>query len=113
MVKHSLLALAMQIAVWFLTKDMWLGAVAGSMFFMGREVAQNEYRWMKANGTNRDTTPWYIGFTPEAWHAKAVQDAFVPAIIVFGLAYTDIFNNFGSLGFGTWDIFDKIKGLIG
>lgn len=46
----------------------------GAAFYMGRELAQAEYRYIQANGGQRDEVPWYCGFLPEAWNKKGVLD---------------------------------------
>ena len=47
-------------------------------FYMGREHAQAEYRWLTARDMKRSLAPWWIGFSPDAWDAKAVLDFALP-----------------------------------
>lgn len=65
----------------------WL-AVA---FFIGREIAQSEYRYIEANSGKRYKCPWYCGFLPSAWTLKGLLDWALPLII------TIIYNSFLTL----------------
>ena len=65
-----------------------LGWLAGSAFYLGREVSQAEYRWMEAAGKNRAEMPWYEGFKIWKWCDKSIWlDLIIPTtagmIIVF------------------------------
>lgn len=53
----------------------------GAAFYMGRELAQAEYRYIQANGGQRDEVPWYCGFLPEAWNKKGVLDWVGPLVL--------------------------------
>ena len=55
----------------------WL-AVA---FFIGREHAQAEYRYIQTHGGKRYNCPWYCGFIPSAWDIKSILDWVLPAIV--------------------------------
>ena len=49
---------------------LWAAAAAGSAFFLGRELAQAEYRYIKANGGSRYSTPLWPGIAslhPRWW----------------------------------------------
>lgn len=50
-------------------------------FFLGREIAQAEYRYIQANGGKRYDCPWYCGMIPSAWTLKSVLDWLLPMII--------------------------------
>jgi len=47
-------------------------------FYLGREVAQAEYRWIEYHGGKRVNCPWWCGFLPGAWNAKSVTDWAAP-----------------------------------
>jgi len=47
-------------------------------FYLGREVAQAEYRYIEAHGGQRAACPWWCGFAPSAWTAKAMTDWLLP-----------------------------------
>lgn len=65
-----------------LTTGNWrLPAVATSMFFIGREITQAEYRWIAAFGDGRRANmPWWGGFDPAAWTQKALLDMLLPVL---------------------------------
>jgi len=50
-------------------------------FYIGREVAQAEERWLKANNLKRSLAPWWCGFKPEAWNAKGILDWLLPLFV--------------------------------
>lgn len=50
-------------------------------FFIGRELAQSEYRYIEANGGKRYECPWYCGLIPSAWTLKGLLDWVLPLII--------------------------------
>ena len=51
-------------------------------FYIGREHAQAEYRYIEAHGRKRANCPWWCGFMPEAWTMKGVMDFLLPTIVV-------------------------------
>jgi hypothetical protein len=67
-VYHALLALAAQTAIGLLTGNWWAGAAFGAAFYLGREHAQAEYRWIKEFGDGkRSNMPAWGGFDPRVW----------------------------------------------
>ena len=58
-------------------------ACAGS--FLGREIAQAEYRYIKAHGGKRADCPWHCGFMPSAWTFKALMDWLLPMIVAVAI----------------------------
>ena len=50
-------------------------------FYIGREHAQAEYRYIEAHGRKRANCPWWCGFMPEAWTMKGVMDFLLPIIV--------------------------------
>lgn len=50
-------------------------------FFIGRELAQAEYRYIKTHGGKRANCPWYCGFLPSAWTLKSLLDWVLPLIV--------------------------------
>jgi len=88
MLTHTLIALALQlICAWF-TSDLWLGAAIGTAFYVGRELAQAEYRIIYTHyGRKRANAPWWCGFDRRAWTVKGVADWAVPSVIVFFFAW--------------------------
>ena len=88
-VYHALLALAAQTAIGLLTGNWWAGAAFGAAFYLGREHAQAEHRWIKSFGDGRRSNmPWYGGFDYRVWRGQyaAWLDWLVPAVAVVGVA---------------------------
>lgn len=50
-------------------------------FYLGREHAQAEYRYIEAHGGSRDKCPMWCGFLPEAWTDKGLLDFLFPLAI--------------------------------
>ena len=80
MVKHTIIAVALQlICAWF-TADWWMGAAIGAAFYIGRELAQAEYRIIYTHyNRKRANAPWWCGFDRRAWTVKGMLDWIVPA----------------------------------
>lgn len=56
----------------------WLCAA----FFVGREHAQAEYRWIDAyGGGQRANMPWWGGFDPKVWNLKSLCDWLLPLCV--------------------------------
>jgi hypothetical protein len=88
-VYHALLAVAVQVVIGLLTGNWWAGAAFGAAFYLGREHAQAEYRWIKEFGDgSRSSMPWYGGFDPRIWSGNyaSIADWAVPALAVVGVA---------------------------
>lgn len=67
-VEHALLALAVQALVGRLTGNWWAGAALASAYFIGREAAQAEYRWIEHFGHGlRANMPWWGPFDLRVW----------------------------------------------
>jgi hypothetical protein len=66
----------------------WLaGALFSSGYFLGREMAQAEYRVIEKfyNG-RRIKMPWYAPFERRAWDKKSMIDWIVPAVVTIAIA---------------------------
>lgn len=67
-VEHLLLALAVQALVGLTTRNWWAGAALASAYFLGREVAQAEYRWIEQFGHGlRANMPWWGPLDLRVW----------------------------------------------
>lgn len=76
---HPIIALLVQATIGLATGNWWLGVVAGSGIFIGREHAQAEYRWIETYGHHlRANMPWWGGFDPEVWGLKSHLDWITP-----------------------------------
>jgi hypothetical protein len=83
MFDHSLIALAIQAIFAIFFKDLWLGAVAGSFYFIGREYAQAEHRNIQNNYHGlRSNMPFWGGLQPRAWTLKGLVDFILPTVVV-------------------------------
>jgi len=71
-----------------LTKNPFIGAIAGVFFFAGREIAQAEYRNIEASPSNlRKDMNVLGGFNPKYWTLKAFfADLTIPSVIVLIIA---------------------------
>lgn len=66
--QHIIMALVAQAVVGLLTGNWWAGAALGSAYFIGREVAQAEYRWIEQFGAGlRANMPWWGRLDPRVW----------------------------------------------
>jgi hypothetical protein len=85
---HPVIALVIQSIVGIASGDWWVGAAAGSFYFIGREYAQAEYRNIEANyGGRRINMPYWGGFEPRAWTLKGLTDFVLPSIAVAIVAF--------------------------
>lgn len=87
--EHALIALVMQAIFGLLTGNWWIGAAFGAAFFLGREHAQAEERYIEANGGSRRHTPvapeWAV-FHPKWWGRDALLDWMAPTAAVLVVA---------------------------
>lgn len=84
---HALITLVWCSLFFFLPKDIFLsaipimGLIAG--FYVGREVAQAEYRYIEAYCKGkRANMPLFAVFSPKAWTLKGLLDWLLPCIVV-------------------------------
>lgn len=84
---HAIIALTIQAIIGLVTGD-WLYGASFALFYMGREHAQAEYRWIETyGGGRRANMPWWGGFDPKVWNLKSITDWLLPclAVIVLGI----------------------------
>ena len=66
--EHLLAALLIQAIIGTTTRNWWAGAALASAYFIGREVAQAEYRWIELlSAGRRANMPWWGPFDPRVW----------------------------------------------
>jgi hypothetical protein len=84
-----LICLAFQGIGYVLTKNPFIGAIAGVFFFLGREIAQTEYRNIEASESKlRKDMSVFGGFNPKYWTLKALlADLTIPSVIVITIAF--------------------------
>jgi hypothetical protein len=72
LVEHALAAVAIQAVIAFTTRNWWIGAALASGYFLGREVAQAEYRWIEQFGDGlRANLPWWGSADARLWTQMA------------------------------------------
>ena len=83
-ISHVLICLAFQGIGYALTKNPFIGAIAGIFFFAGREIAQAEYRAIETSESKlRKDLPIFGGLNPKNWTVKAmIADLTIPSVIV-------------------------------
>jgi hypothetical protein len=89
MIDHIVLAVLIQLVVRFISGSWIAGAAAACAWFISRELAQAEYRWIEQFGAGlRANMPWWGGFDLRVW-PKADQwlDWIVPSAVSLGLAF--------------------------
>ncbi|AIT82801.1 hypothetical protein [Novosphingobium pentaromativorans] len=75
LIEHAFWALAIQTVVGLFTRNWWAGAALACGYFLGREMAQAEYRWIEQFGHGlRANMPWWGAFDGRVW-PKADQFA--------------------------------------
>jgi len=66
--EHALVALLLQVAIGLMTRQWWAGAALACGYFLGRELAQAEYRWIEQFGHGlRANMPWWGAFDLRVW----------------------------------------------
>ncbi|MBM7405697.1 MULTISPECIES: hypothetical protein [Sphingomonas] len=88
-VEHILVALLVQSAVGLFSGNWWAGAGVASTYFISRELAQAEYRWIEQFGHGlRSNMPWWGPFDRRVWTTlDQWVDWLGPLIVTFGLAW--------------------------
>jgi len=86
--EHVLAALAVQTVIGLLTGRWWTGAALASGYFLGREIAQAEYRWIELYGAGlRANLPWWGAFDSHVWpKLDQTIDWLGPLLATCGLA---------------------------
>jgi hypothetical protein len=87
-ISHILICFALQSIGYALTKNPFIGAIAGVFFFAGREISQAEYRNIEASASKlRKDISVFGGFNPKYWTLKSfIADLTIPSIIVITIA---------------------------
>jgi hypothetical protein len=78
---------SLQAIIGLVSGDWWVGAAAGSFYFIGREYAQAEYRNIEHNYDGRRVNmPYFGGLELRAWTLKGVLDFVLPSLAVILVA---------------------------
>ncbi len=85
---HLVTSLTLQGLFYLVHGDLWMGAVAALFFYLGREIAQAEYRGIEGSPTKlRKDFPLLGGFFPKYWTRKAfLADLAIPALLTITIA---------------------------
>ncbi|MFK4874082.1 hypothetical protein [Novosphingobium sp. ZW T3_23] len=68
LLQHAFLAILIQLVLRLAAGNWWSGAAVASAYFVGREVAQAEYRWIEwFGGGLRANMPWWGPFDLRVW----------------------------------------------
>jgi hypothetical protein len=88
LLEHALIALAVQVAIGLSTRNWWAGGLLACGYFIGRELAQAEYRWIEQFGDGlRANAPWWAAFDNRVWTtADQYADVFGPLLACSTLA---------------------------
>jgi hypothetical protein len=88
---HALMAAALTIALGLTLGAWWPGAAAAGAYFVGREIAQAEYRWIERHGDRlRANMPALAVLTDPrgVWSEKSwLWDAALPCVLAALLAW--------------------------
>ena len=90
---HIAISLALQGLFYFVHDDIWIGALSSFFFYLGREIAQAEYRGIEASLTKlRKDFPLLGGFYPKYWTMKAfLADLVIPSVLTITIALAVLF----------------------
>ncbi|MBB3938684.1 hypothetical protein GGR39_000313 [Novosphingobium fluoreni] len=86
--EHALAAIVFQAIIGCSTGRWWTGAALASGYFIGREIAQAEYRWIEMFGAGlRANMPWWAPFDRRVWLTlDQYVDWIGPVVTTSGLA---------------------------
>lgn len=77
---HAAITVAVQLALWLLTGNVWAGGAAMSLYFFGREHAQHLYKVANRKGVSVKRLAWYEGLNPFAWNEDGFADVALPVV---------------------------------
>lgn len=89
MIEHIVLAILIQLLVRIISGSWIAGAAAACAWFISREIAQAEYRWIEQFGAGlRANMPWWGRFDPRVWQrADQWLDWIVPILVTCAIAF--------------------------
>ena len=68
----------------------WIALFWPPFFYLGREIAQAEYRYIEAHGGKRANCPSWCGFIPSAWTLKGLLDWALPMLVSSAFAFAHL-----------------------
>ena len=79
---HALITAIIQIACGLLFGNWLIGALIACGFYVGRELAQAEYRWIERYGLGlRANMPWWGPLDSRVWNLKSLLDWVAPILV--------------------------------
>jgi hypothetical protein len=89
LVEHAIFALLIQAVIGLTTRNWWAGAALASGYFLGREVAQAEYRWIEQFGEGlRANLPWWGALDSQVWvKPDQTADWLGPILVTSAVAF--------------------------
>lgn len=79
---HVLITLVIQVSIGLLFGEWFWGALFACGFYIGRELAQAEYRWIETYGLGRRANmPWWGRFDRRVWNIKSMLDWVGPVLV--------------------------------
>ena len=88
LLEHAVFAAAIQLLIGLSTGRWWAGAALASGYFIGREAAQAEYRWIEHFGGGlRANMPWNAVFDRRVWqNGDQIADWLGPLVTTVAIA---------------------------
>lgn len=84
---HELIAVSFQLVMLAVFHSAWIGAIAATAFYLSREIAQAEYRWIEHYGDGqRSRMKWWNPYEPRVWNLKSLSDWMAPAALTIAIA---------------------------
>lgn len=89
LIEHVIVALTIQAIIGLTTRNWWAGAALPSGYFLGREIAQAEYRWIEQFGEGlRANLPWWGALDSQVWvKPDQVADWLGPILLTSAVAW--------------------------
>lgn len=89
LIEHAIAALLIQALIGLITRNWWAGAALACGYFIGRELAQAEYRWIEQFGQGlRANMPWWGVFDGRVWdNADRLADLIGPVLATVPVAW--------------------------
>jgi hypothetical protein len=89
LIEHAVFALLIQAVIGLATRNWWAGAALPSGYFLGREIAQAEYRWIEQFGEGlRANLPWWGALDAEVWaRPDQMADWLGPLLVTVAVAW--------------------------
>ena len=86
-ISHVLITITVMIAAYLLGYSAVIAGAMATAYYLGREMAQAEYRYMSIKRINRAMAPCCMVLKREAWTVKGLLDWALPAgaVIIFGV----------------------------